>query len=118
MYTFPVKSPSSEGEVTLLALQFPAVGELRGRGAQALQTMSPRIKMTARDQLPLPVDARPYIPQVIGVVQLVVPGATSKHRPAIGDGYLEQRPVAQDQVAHVFPTLQQLIRRTKILGFD
>jgi len=49
MYTFPVKSPSSEGEVALLALQFPAVGELRGRGAQALQTMSPRVKMTAGD---------------------------------------------------------------------
>ncbi|MFN4084945.1 MAG: hypothetical protein ACK4LB_03320 [Spirosomataceae bacterium] len=67
--------------------------------------MSPRVKMTARDQLPLPIDARPYIPQVIGVVQLVVPGAIGKHHPAIRDGHLEQRPVAQDQVANIFPTL-------------
>ena len=105
MYTFPVKSPSSEGEVALLALQFPAVGELRGRGAQALQTMSPRVKMTAGDQLPLSINARPYIPQVVSVVQLVVPGAIGKHRPAIGNGYLEQRPVPQNQVANIFPTL-------------
>jgi|GEM_PF-3278458 len=91
MYTFPVKSPSSEGEVALLALQFPAVGELRSRRAQALQTMSPRVKMTARDQLSLPIDRRPHIPQVISIVQLVIPTAIGKHRPAVGDGYLEQR---------------------------
>jgi hypothetical protein len=54
-----------ERQVPFFALQFPAVGELRGRGAQALQTMSPRVKMTTGDQLPR---------GIVGVVALATRG--------------------------------------------